>query len=52
MVTFLYLSFWCLVTVNGMWFFLMVPLVGLYCVIVVFPGHTHLLFHMRIKENM
>ena len=32
----------CLVTVNVLWLFLMVPWVGLYCAIVVFPDHTHL----------
>ena len=33
----------CLVTVSVLWFFLAVTLVGLQFVIVVFPGHTHLL---------
>ena len=28
---------------NRLWLFLTVPLVGLQCVIVVFPDHTHLL---------
>ena len=27
-----------------LWLFLTVPLIGMQCVIVVFPGHTHLLF--------
>ena len=41
-----YLSYRCLVTVNVLWLFLTVPwVVGLQCVIVVFPDHTHLLFH-------
>ena len=31
-------------TINILWFFLMVPWVGLQCVIVVFPDHSHLLF--------
>ena len=31
-------------TVGVLWLFLMVPLVGQLCVIVVFPGHTLLLF--------
>ena len=31
-------------TVSVLWLFLMVPWVGLQCVIVVFPDHTHLLF--------
>ena len=34
----------CLVTVNDMWLFRTVQWVGLQCVIVVFPDHTHLLF--------
>ena len=40
----LLLSYRCFVTVNVMWLFLMVPCVGLQCVIVVYPDHTHLLF--------
>ena len=40
----LLLSFRCLVTVNVMWLFLTVPWVGLQCVIVLSPDHTHLLF--------
>ena len=43
-VALLELSSWCLVTVNVVWLFLTVPWVGLQCVIVVFPDHTHLLF--------
>ena len=34
----------CIVTINVMWLFPTVPWVGLQCVIVVFPDHTHLLF--------
>ena len=44
MVALLLLSFGCLVTVNGMWFFLTEPWIGLHYVIVVVPDHTHLLF--------
>ena len=44
LVALLLLSLGCLVTVNVLWLFLMVPWVGLHCVIVVFPDHTHLLF--------
>ena len=44
MVALLLLSYECLVTVNALWLFLAVPWVGLRCVIVVFPDHTHLLF--------
>ena len=29
--------------VSALWFFLMMPWVGLQCVIVAFPGHTYLL---------
>ena len=36
----------CLVTVNVLWLFLTVRWVGLRCVIVVFPDHTHLVFDM------
>ena len=35
------LSFGCLITVNVLWLFLMVPWVGLQCLIMVFPNHTH-----------
>ena len=43
MVALLFLSSICIVTINVMWLFLMVPCVGLFNVIVVFPDHTHLL---------
>ena len=36
--------FYCLVTVSVLWLFLTVPCLGLLCVIVVFPDHTHLIF--------
>ena len=38
------LYFNCLVIVSVVWLFLTVPRVGLQCVIVVFPDHTHLFF--------
>ena len=38
------LSYQCPFTVDVRWLFLTVPWVGLQCVIVVFPDHTHLLF--------
>ena len=44
LVALILLSYRYLVTVNVLWVFLTVPLVGLQCVIVVFPDHTHLLF--------
>ena len=34
-----------LVAIYVLWLFLAVPWVGLRCVIVVFPDHTHLLFN-------
>ena len=37
------LSFGCPVSVNVLWLFLLVPLVGLQCVILVFPDQTHFL---------
>ena len=45
LVALLLLSYRCIVTINVLWLFLMVPRVGLQYVIVVFPDHyTHLLF--------
>ena len=44
LVALLCLSSCCLVTDIGLWHFLMVPWVGLQCVIVVFPDQNHLLF--------
>ena len=52
LVDLLLLSYRCIVTINVLWLFLTVPWVGLQCVIVVFPDHTHLLFKvslMRLK---
>ena len=43
LVALLLLSYACLVTINVLWLFIMVTWVGLQCVIVVFPDHTHLL---------
>ena len=43
LVALLFLSYICSVTINVMWLFLTMPWVGLQCVIVVFPVHTHLL---------
>ena len=47
MVALLLLSYRCIVTVKVMWLFLTVPWVGLQCVIVVFPDHTHFLFKRK-----
>ena len=43
LVALLLLSYRCIVYVNVLWLFLMVPWVDLQFVIVVFPDHTHLL---------
>ena len=43
LVALLLLSYRCIVTTNVLWLFLTVPRVGLQCVIVVFPDHTHFL---------
>ena len=45
LVALLVLSHSCIVTINILWLFLMVLWVGLQCMIVVIPEHTHLLFH-------
>ena len=45
LVALLLLSYRCIVTLNILWLFLTVPWVGLQCMIVVFPDHTHLLFN-------
>ena len=47
LVALLLLSYRCIVTINVLWLFLIVPWVGLRCVILVFPDHTHL----RLEEN-
>ena len=44
LVALLLLSYRCIDNVNVLWVFLTVLRVGLHCVIVVFPDHTHLLF--------
>ena len=48
LVALLLLSYRCLVTVNVLWLFLTMPWVGLQCVIVVFPDHTHFLCVMKM----
>ena len=48
---FLLPSYGCVVIVNVLWLFLTVSLVGLQCVIVVFPDHTHLLFGQIIHNE-
>ena len=44
LVAYVFLSYRCIATISFLWLFLTVPWVGLQCVIVVFPDHTHLLF--------
>ena len=39
----LLLSYRCIVSIMVLWLFLTVPWVGLQCVMVVFPDHTHFL---------
>ena len=39
-----------IVTINVLWYFLTVPLVGLQYGIVVFPDHTHLLFDKKDNQ--
>ena len=41
LVILLLLSYRCIFTINVLWLLLTVPWVGLQCVIVVFPDHTH-----------
>ena len=45
----LWLSSSCLVAVGVLWLFLVVTWVGLQCMIVVFPGHTHSPFDIVVK---
>ena len=40
---FAFIVFRCFANVNVLWLFLMVPWVGLQCLIVVFPDYTRLL---------
>ena len=49
LVALLLLSYRCIVAINVLWFFLMVPWVGTQYVFVAFPDHTHLLFVMTKK---
>ena len=49
LVALLLLSYRCIVTINVLWLFLIVPWVGLQYVIVVFPDQTHLLFLLDFK---
>ena len=51
LLSLVYVPYRCIVTINVLWLFLTVPLVGLQCVIVVFPEHTHLLFDVPLKKS-
>ena len=51
LVTLLLLSYICIVTINVLWLFLMVPWIGLQCAIVIFPDHTHFLFIMQNSDS-
>ena len=44
MIALLKLPSWCLVAVSVLCLFLTMPWFGLQCVIVIFPGHTHVLY--------
>ena len=50
-VALLLLSSWCLVIVIVLCLFLAVTWVGLQCMIVVFPDHTHLIFSGAISNK-
>ena len=47
LVALLLLSYRCIVSINVLWLFLTVLWVGLQCVIVVFPDHTHVFYYDR-----
>ena len=47
LVALLLLSYRCIVTLSVLLLFFTVPLVGLQCVIVVFPDQTHCLIYMQ-----
>ena len=51
LVDLLLLSYICIVAINVLWLFLMVPWVGLQRVTLVFPDHTRLLFASLILEH-
>ena len=50
LVALLCLSPWCLVTVSVLCLFNTMLWLGLQCVIVVFPDHTHLLFRSVVRD--
>ena len=46
---FVLIVFLVIITVNIMWLFLTMPWVGLQCVILAFPDHTHFLSHNQVN---
>ena len=50
LVALLLMSYKCIVTIYVLWLFLKVPWVGLQCVIIEFPDHTHLIFANKIAS--
>ena len=52
LVALLLMSYRCIVTINVLWLFLLVPWVGLQCVIVVFPDHTYLVFGIYLHFDV
>ena len=52
LVALLLWSSWYTMTVSVMWLFLAVPWVGLQCLIVVFPDHTHLILYWWCLLNL
>ena len=51
LVALLLLYYTCTVTINVLWLFLTLPWVGLQCVIVIFPDHTHFLYRCTWTDN-
>ena len=52
LVALLLLSFGCLLTVNVLWLFLMLPWIDLWCVIVVLPDPKYLYVLIHIRERV
>ena len=48
LVALLVLSYRCIVAINVLYIFLTVTQVGLQCVNLAFPGHTHFFFVRRL----
>ena len=51
LVALLLLSYRCIATINVLYFFLAVPWVGQQYVVVIFLGHTHLLFPITMYHQ-